>query len=91
MYLPIDSKFPGERYAKLRDASESGNKELLDAAWKALEQVIKAEAKDIADKYIAPPYTTDFAVMFLPFEGLYSEVVNRGMIEVLHIADKTGG
>ncbi len=83
VYLPIDSKFPGERYAKLRDASESGNKELLDAAWKALEQVIKAEAKDIADKYIAPPYTTDFAVMFLPFEGLYSEVVNRGMIEVL--------
>ena len=68
VYLPIDSKFPGERYAKLRDASESGNKELLDAAWKALEQVIKAEAKDISDKYIAPPYTTDFAVMFLPFE-----------------------
>ena len=83
VYLPIDSKFPGERYARLRDASESGSKELVDAAWKALEQVIKAEAKDISDKYIAPPYTTDFAVMFLPFEGLYSEVVNRGMIEVL--------
>ena len=83
VYLPIDSKFPGERYAKLRDASESGNRELVEAAWKALEQVIKAEAKDISEKYIAPPYTTDFAVMFLPFEGLYSEVVNRGMIEVL--------
>ena len=50
VYLPIDSKFPGERYARLRDASESGNKELLDVAWKALEQVIKAEARDISER-----------------------------------------
>ncbi len=83
VYLPIDSKFPGERYAQLRDAYESGNKELADKAWKVLEATIKLEAKDIRDKYIAPPYTTDFGILFLPFEGLYSEVVNRGMLEVL--------
>ncbi len=83
VYLPIDSKFPGERYAQLRDAIDSGSKELADKAWKFLEATIKQEAKDIHEKYIAPPYTTDFAIMFLPFEGLYSEVVNRGMLEVL--------
>ena len=83
VYLPIDSKFPGERYAQLRDAYESGNKELADKAWKVLEATIKLEAKDIHDKYIAPPYTTDFGILFLPFEGLYSEVVNRGMVETL--------
>lgn len=83
VYLPIDSKFPGERYAQLRDAYESGSRELAERCWKLLEVTIKQEAKDIRDKYVAPPYTTDFAIMFLPFEGLYSEVVNRGMLEVL--------
>lgn len=83
VYLPIDSKFPGESYAKLRDAYESGDKTLVEAAYKDLEKVIKAEAKDIKTKYISTPYTTDFAVMFLPFEGLYAEVVNRGLLEVL--------
>ncbi len=83
VYLPIDSKFPGERYAQLRDAIDSGNKELADKTWKFLEATIKQEAKDIHDKYVAPPYTTDFAIMFLPFEGLYAEVVNHGMLEVL--------
>ena len=83
MYLPIDSKFPGERYAQLRDAIDSGNKELADRTWKFLEATIKQEAKDIHEKYVSPPYTTDFAIMFLPFEGLYSEVVNHGMLEVL--------
>ena len=83
IYLPIDSKFPGDTYAALRDAYEAGSKEAVDAAAKVLLTTIKREAKDIRDKYIDPPYTTEFAVMFLPFEGLYSEVVNRGMVEVL--------
>lgn len=83
IYLPIDSKFPGDSYAALRDAYESGSKEAVDAAAKTLINTIRREAKDIRDKYIDPPNTTEFAVMFLPFEGLYSEVVNRGMVEVL--------
>ena len=83
IYLPIDSKFPGDTYSSLRDAYDLGSKEAVDAAAKALINTIKKEAKDIRDKYIDPPYTTEFAIMFLPFEGLYSEVVNRGMVEVL--------
>ena len=83
IYLPIDSKFPGDTYAALRDAYESGSKEAVEAAAKALTVTIRREAKDIRDKYIDPPNTTEFAVMFLPFEGLYSEVVNRGMVELL--------
>lgn len=83
IYLPIDSKFPGDTYAALRDAYESGSKEAVEAAAKALTVTIRREAKDIRDKYIDPPNTTEFAVIFLPFEGLYSEVVNRGMVEVL--------
>ena len=83
IYLPIDSKFPGDTYATLRDAYESGSKEAVDEAAKALMNTIKREAKDIRDKYIDPPNTTEFAIMFLPFEGLYSEVVNRGMVELL--------
>ena len=83
IYLPIDSKFPGDTFAQLRDAYDSGLKEAVDAAAKALIATIKKEAKDIHDKYIDPPNTTEFAIMFLPFEGLYSEVVNRGMVEVL--------
>ena len=83
IYLPIDSKFPGDSYAALRDAYELGSKEAVDAAAKQLITTIKREAKDIRDKYIDPPNTTEFAIMFLPFEGLYSEVVNRGMVEVL--------
>lgn len=83
IYLPIDSKFPGDTYAALRDAMEDGDKQRIDAAAKALVTTIKNEAKDIRDKYISPPDTTEFAIMFLPFEGLYSEVVNRGLVEVL--------
>lgn len=83
IYLPIDSKFPGDTYAALRDAYESGSKEAVDAAAKVLINTIKKEAKDISEKYIDVPNTTEFAIMFLPFEGLYSEVVNRGMVEVL--------
>lgn len=83
IYLPIDSKFPGDTYAALRDAIEQGDKAQIELAAKALITTIKAEAKDIHDKYIDPPNTTEFAIMFLPFEGLYSEVVNRGMVEEL--------
>lgn len=83
IYLPIDSKFPGDTYASLRDAIEEGDKAKIDIAAKQLITTIKNEAKDIRDKYIDPPNTTEFAIMFLPFEGLYSEVVNRGLVEIL--------
>ena len=83
VYLPIDSKFPAETYAQLRDAQESGDRRAVEAAYKNLEAVIKSEAKDIRTKYVAVPYTTNFAIMFLPSEGLYAEVVGRGMVEVL--------
>lgn len=83
VYLPIDSKFPAETYAQLRDAQESGDRKAVEAAYKNLEAVIKSESKDIRTKYVAVPYTTNFAIMFLPSEGLYAEVVGRGMVEVL--------
>ena len=77
VHLPIDSKFPVEDYVRLQDASQTGDAAAVDAARKALMQQIKLEAKRIASKYIAPPHTTDFAVMFLPVEGLYAEVVQQ--------------
>ena len=77
VYLPIDSKFPVEDYARLQEASQSGDATSVDAARKALMQQIRTEAKRIAGKYIAPPHTTDFAIMFLPVEGLYAEVVQQ--------------
>ena len=83
VYLPIDSKFPGDTFAALQDAYQSGDAERVAAAKKALEQVVKKCAKDIRDKYVKPPYTTNFGIMFLPFEGLYAEVVNSGVLEVL--------
>ncbi|MEG0822992.1 MAG: DNA recombination protein RmuC [Erysipelotrichaceae bacterium] len=83
VYLPIDSKFPGETYSQLVDAYDSGDTARIAICVKALETVIKQSAKDIRDKYIDTPNTTDFAIMFLPFEGLYAEVINRGLIEVL--------
>ncbi len=83
VYLPIDSKFPGDTYGRLLDAYDSGSREEIDSAAKGLTTRIKAEAKDIRDKYIFPPYTTEFAIMFLPFEGLYCEAVNRGLVEEL--------
>ena len=83
VYLPIDSKFPGDAYAALQEAYDSGNAETVRAAAQTLMNRIKGFAKDIRDKYIEPPYTTDFAIMFLPFEGLYAEAVNRGLVEVL--------
>ena len=81
--LPIDSKFPADTYSALVDAYNDGNPATIDSAKKALITTLKSEAKDISAKYIVPPSTTDFAVMFLPFESLYAEAVNSGMIEVL--------
>ncbi len=83
VYLPIDSKFPVDAYMALQDAQESGDKVLIDQAVAALIQRIKLFAKDIHTKYIEPPYTTDFGIMFLPFEGLYAEAVSRGLVEIL--------
>ncbi len=83
VYLPIDAKFPGDTYANLVNAYEHGDEALIKDALKNLEYVIKKEAKDIRDKYIEPPHTTEFAILFLPFEGLYSEVVRRGLLETL--------
>ncbi|MGN1112112.1 MAG: DNA recombination protein RmuC [Acutalibacteraceae bacterium] len=83
IYLPIDSKFPGDTYSTLCDAYESGDKQRIDEARKRLESTLKSEAKDISEKYIDPPNTTDFAIMFLPFEGLYAEAVNSGIVEQL--------
>lgn len=83
VYLPIDSKFPGDTFSALQDAYDSGNSETVAAAKKNLHTVLKKCAKDIREKYVEPPYTTNFGIMFLPFEGLYAEVVNSGMIETL--------
>jgi len=83
VYLPIDSKFPGDTYSNLLDAYESGDPNMLKIKRNALESEIKKCAKSIHDKYIIPPHTTDFAIMFLPFEGLYAEVVNMGLVEIL--------
>ncbi|MCR5203165.1 MAG: DNA recombination protein RmuC [Lachnospiraceae bacterium] len=83
VYLPIDSKFPGETYGALQDAYDTGDVTLINNARNTLATTIKNEAKSISTKYIIPPITTDFAVMFLPFEGLYAEVVNMGLIEEL--------
>ena len=83
VWLPIDSKFPGDTYGALRDAYESGSREQIDACAKQLILTLRSEAKDIRDKYLAPPYTTEFGIMFLPFEGLYAEAVQRGMMAAL--------
>jgi DNA recombination protein RmuC len=84
VWLPIDAKFPQEDYERLVDASERGDVDGVDAASKAVEQRIRASAKDICDKYVSPPYSTDFAVLFLPTEGLFAETVRRpGLVDAL--------
>lgn len=84
IWLPIDSKFPGDAYDHLRDAVEAGDAAAVESARRVLEQRIKLEAKDISSKYLSVPATTNFAILFLPFEGLYAEVVDRpGLIETL--------
>lgn len=77
IYLPIDAKFPLDIYNKLIDAYEEGNQNLIDSASKELEKFIKKSAKDIRDKYIDPPNTIEFGILFLPTEGLYAEVIKR--------------
>lgn len=84
VYIPVDAKFPMESYHRLLDAYEAGDPEGVTAASKEIEQVIKKSAKDIRDKYVYPPATTDFGIMFLPVEGLYAEVVrNTTLFETL--------
>lgn len=75
VYLPIDSKFPMDRYEQLEAAAESGDPILVETARRSLAAFLKLSAKDIHDKYIQPPHTTDFGILFLPTEGLYAEVV----------------
>ena len=83
VYLPIDSKFPGDRYMHLQEAQATGDPALIESARKELTGVLKLCAKDISEKYVSVPYTTNFGILFLPFEGLYAEVVNLGLIEEL--------
>ncbi|MEA3428406.1 MAG: DNA recombination protein RmuC, partial [Thermodesulfobacteriota bacterium] len=77
VWMPIDSKFPQEDYQRLIDAQDAADKELVERSIKKLEMRIKAEAKEIKEKYLDPPNTTDFGIMFLPVEGLYAEVLRR--------------
>ena len=84
VYLPIDSKFPQDAYVNLKDAYEDADTDAIKQASSVLVTRIKAFAKDIHTKYVEVPYTTDFAIMFLPFEGLYAEVINTtGLVEYL--------
>jgi len=84
VWLPIDAKFPVEDYQRLIDAQDLANIAAINEANKAIENRIKGEAKKIAEKYLDPPHTTDFAIMFLPVEGLYAEVLRRpGLAEML--------
>lgn len=84
VYLPIDAKFPKDVYEQYIDAYEDGDATMIENTSKQLEITIKRMAKDIHDKYIEPPYTTDFAIMFLPFESIYAEVIRRtSLVETL--------
>ena len=84
VYLPVDAKFPQEDYQRLLEAQDAADAVAAEAAARALEIRIKAEAKDIRDKYLSPPHTTDFGILFLPVEGLYAEVLRRtGLYETL--------
>jgi len=77
VYLPIDAKFPQEAYHHLTDAYETGDPDAIESATKSLDAVIRKMARDIQEKYIDPPNTTEFGIMFLPFEGLFAEVIRR--------------
>lgn len=83
VYLPIDSKFPGDAYMDLLDAYDTGDRSRILTATDHLRRAVIRAAKDIRSKYIYPPYTTDFAIMFLPFEGLYAEVLRLDLVELL--------
>ena len=83
VYLPIDAKFPADAYNQLQDAQEAGDPTAVAAASRQLANRLKSFAKDIREKYVDPPNTTDFGVMFLPFEGLYAEALRLGLMEPL--------
>ena len=84
VWLPIDAKFPKEQYERMQDAQDAADAEGVEAARIELVKVIRNEAKTIADKYVSPPHTTDFAILFLPTEGLYAEVARQaGLLDVL--------
>lgn len=83
VYLPIDSKFPGDAYLNLQDAYDTGDRQMIKAATDNLRNAVIKAAKDIRTKYIQPPQTTEFAILFLPFEGLYAEVLRLGVVESL--------
>lgn len=83
VYLPIDAKFPADAYSKLLESYDSGDLTEIESSKNILIKRLKSFAKDIHDKYIDPPNTTEFAIMFLPFEGLYAEAVRLGMVEDL--------
>ena len=84
VYLPIDAKFPKDVYEQYIDAYEEGDTSRIESTSKQLEITIKRMAKDIHDKYVEPPFTTDFAIMFLPFENIYAEVIRRtSLVETL--------
>ena len=83
IYLPIDAKFPADAYANLQNANETGSTQANKAAFSIQTSRIRKFAKEIHDKYIEPPYTTEFGILFLPFEGLYAEVVSHGLVETL--------
>ena len=84
VYLPIDAKFPKDAYEQYLDAYESGEVDRINATSHQLEMVVKKMARDIRDKYLDPPYTTDFGIMFLPFEKMYAEVIRRtALVELL--------
>lgn len=83
VYLPIDSKFPGDAYLNLQDAYDTGDRKLIKIATDNLRNAVIKAAKDIRSKYIQPPQTTEFAILFLPFEGLYAEVLRLGIVESL--------
>ena len=80
VYLPIDAKFPKDVYEQLLDAYDTADPQRIEAAAKQLQATIRKMARDISEKYLAPPATTDFGIMFLPFEGIYAEVVRRSAL-----------
>jgi DNA recombination protein RmuC len=85
VWLPIDAKFPKEEYERLMDAHETSDREGIKSAGAALARAVELQAKTIVAKYVSPPHTTDFAIMFLPSESLYAEVLRQsGLLDKLH-------
>jgi DNA recombination protein RmuC len=84
LWLPIDAKFPTEDYERLVEASEAGDADGVESASKALEGRVRSSAKDICDKYVCPPHSTDFGILFLATEGLFAEIIRRpGLVDSL--------